>query len=287
MLTLEQLESPHILEGRDANFAEIGFKKSAIGLVLVNYLSPKAGSCLRRYQILDQVTREAAGKFLLVNAHVERPQPAASDHGIAASVPTLSLFRNGQGTDSRHGYHDETGTRQLPSRHVTRPSETASQQALATYCEDAAQGLRLLAETDLEDPGDMPITATLAKLLVQHDGYDEAYRRVDALPEDVRTELSDLYLHLSLIRVGAEAPDRAALQAALEQVPDDDDARFKLAATFVRNKEYASALAELLLLVRRQPPYRKGIALLALFKLLGPEDPLSVKYQAELSRFAH
>src|SRR5262249_51948159 len=40
MVYLEQLQSPHVLDGGDTNFAEIVLGNSAIGSVLVDYWSP-------------------------------------------------------------------------------------------------------------------------------------------------------------------------------------------------------------------------------------------------------
>ena len=289
MADLEHLDSPHILEAGDTNFADIVLRNSAIGPILVNFWSPKAGPCLRLYPVLDKLTREAGGKFLLVNVNVNRKRRTACDYGIA-SVPTLKLFRNGQAVDTRHGYQDETSLRQALAVHLARLSDLALREALAAYSENPTPGMRLMAEAALEDPGNTRIPATLAKLLVKESRYGEAWRLLDGLPETAREELSQLYVHLSLIRAGWDAPDRAALQAQLAMAPADDDARFHLAANFVLSDDYESALAELLVLARRQPPFRNGLArmaMLALLNLLGQEHPLSTQYRAELSRFVH
>jgi putative thioredoxin len=97
--------SPYILEANDLDFDHRGSGTRCWGRHL-SLLVPKTGPCLRLYPVVEQLTLEANGKFLLVNVNIERSRSAAALFGVT-SVPTLKLIKAGQVVETIHGFQPE------------------------------------------------------------------------------------------------------------------------------------------------------------------------------------
>ena len=104
----------------------------------------------------------------------------------------------------------------------------------------------------------------------------------------------DVRKAVSTVALAADAPDGdgrppAELRALLEADPKDHAARFELAQVLLSEGDQASAIDELLLIVRRAPKnWEEGKAkdlLLKMFEALGNESELTKKGRRRLANY--
>jgi putative thioredoxin len=87
--------APHIFEGTQENFAALVLDNSVKGPVLAYYWAPWAGPCHKFWPVIEKVTADYGGKFLLVSISTDQQKLLARENGIR-SVPTLKLTGTGE-----------------------------------------------------------------------------------------------------------------------------------------------------------------------------------------------
>jgi len=252
--------------------------------VLVNWWSPKAGPCLRLYPLLDKLCSAYEGRFLLVNINTDEEKRLAREQGVN-SLPLLTLFKGGEPKESLHGYQPEMELRRFLDRYTPRASDLELAKAVRDYQQghqDAA--ITRLVQAAMEDPANLRIPATLAKLLMREGRLDEARKLLAALPEEIKREgeIAILLAHLLFLRLASTAPDADSLQRRIGQNPDDLEARHQLAALLLIDDQYPAAMDQLLEIFRRDRSFRDGAGrhgLLAVFRILGDDHSLVKRYR--------
>ena len=105
------------------------------------------------------------------------------------------------------------------------------------------------------------------------------------MPEDERKEADRLIARLKLQSSGAD--DEAALRKKVEAEPDNLQLRYDLAQTLARMEKYDEALTHFLNIVKADRTFQDDgarKAMLQIFEVLGPEDPLTDKHRSELAK---
>lgn len=267
------------------NFRTLVLQNSDRGPVLVNYWSPRAGPCFVLMPRLVRLSTEYSGRFLLAMLNTDELGPLAREHGVN-SLPTVKVFRHGRIIDTLHGAESEPSLRRFIDKHVAPTSATPVLRAVAqAYGEgDIAQATSLAAQAALAQPEDPRLAVNVAKLLMQQGRHAQAFDLLNALPAAAQEdgEVMELLAHLGFIVTAAQAPERAALEQAIVDDPDDVAARYALSALMVIADDYDGAMAQLLEVARRDRAFRRDAGrkgLISLFELLGAGHPLTVRYR--------
>lgn len=87
------MASEGIIELATGNF-ENEIKKSPVP-VLADFWAPWCGPCKAIAPLLEELSKNAGGKYRIVKVNVDENQPLAGQFNIR-SIPTLLLFKNGQ-----------------------------------------------------------------------------------------------------------------------------------------------------------------------------------------------
>ena len=108
------LDLPWLVDAGDADFAEAVATKP---LVLVDLWAPWCGPCRMVAPILEQLSREFAGRLKVVKVNVDE-SPQVAQRYDARSIPMLLLMRAGEVVDTVVGAQPEHVMRSLVERHA-------------------------------------------------------------------------------------------------------------------------------------------------------------------------
>ena len=108
------LDLPWLVDAGDADFAEAVATKP---LVLVDLWAPWCGPCRIVAPILEQLSREFAGRLKVVKVNVD-VSPQVAQRYDARSIPMLLLMRAGEVVDTMVGAQPEHVMRSLIERHA-------------------------------------------------------------------------------------------------------------------------------------------------------------------------
>lgn len=278
--------SNYILDITGKEFNEAVLSNSHKGPVMVNYWAENAGPCLRLWPVLEKLANDYNGQFLLVNVDTIKEKQLAHECGVN-SVPTVKLFINGEVVDQIHGYDSPDSFKKMLDRYLARESDKDLAAAVADY----QNGNKEKAFEDLNklifvDPENSRIQLTFAKLLMKEEAYEQAYALLEKTPLKSESEeavvLMTNALFLSTVQ---QAVDIDALQAQLENSPDDVTTLFQMCSHKMMQSKYREAMDILLRVIKLDYSWREGIASLCmrgLFIMLGKENALVIEYRQKL-----
>jgi putative thioredoxin len=270
--------NPYIIDGNRGNFQDAVLNNSNKGPVMVNYWTDKAGPCLRLWPVLEKLTSDYAGRFLLVNINTDNEGTLAREYGVT-SVPTVKLFLQGQVVDQIHGAESEIQFRRMLDRHLARESDTQLAGAVEAYRQGGVeQAFAMLDSLMIQDPENPRIFLAYAKLLMREKHFQRVVEVIDASGlENNSEEAAILQANAIMLATAEQAPMLEQLLQALAENADEPDLLFKLAATQLTADDYAAAMENLLRIMQLDKNYRNGIAgrsMRAIFAMLGRDQPL-------------
>jgi putative thioredoxin len=204
----------------DATFEADVLQRSATVPVVVDLWAPWCGPCQTLGPVLETAIDATDGAVVLAKINIDdNPEVAAALR--VQSIPLVVAFRDGQPVDGFLGARPDAEVMQWVSGLLPAPSE-----ADLLVAEGDEASLRAALELD---PGHQGGVLELAELLVareQPEATQEALALLARIPETPETRRV-----AALARVGAGAAGEPAdghesrLEALLDQVKDDDDAR--------------------------------------------------------------
>ncbi len=95
----------------DANFQKEVIEKSHEIPVLVDFWASWCGPCMMLGPVLEKISEEYDGKFILAKADTEENPAISSKFGIM-SIPSVKLFKDGQVIDEFVGAQPEAPIKQ-------------------------------------------------------------------------------------------------------------------------------------------------------------------------------
>ena len=292
MSNVEDEQPLFIRDATEENFNELVVENSSKGPVLVNFWSKKVGPCIRQYPVLEKLAHEFSGRFLLVNFNTDDFGSLAREYGVT-SLPTLKLFLKGEVVETRHGYQDESDMKYLMAKYMPRESDARLTEAVRIFQQgDAEKALVILAEATMEDPKNIRLPLTMAKLLVGEGRMDEATQLLSSMPLEQRDdqETRTLRGHIALLQVHENA---SPIEQLVDEVANDSancEARYQLASHYFVDEDYARAMQLLFDVLQIDRQYGQGAAhqaLMTLFAMLGDGHELVIRYRDKLQKTAH
>lgn len=282
----------HVFDGTPENFQQLVVENSKRGVVLVNYWTPKVGPCFKLWQVLETLSKEYQGRFLLVNVNTDTQKQLVKQSGVT-SVPTVKIYNKGSVVDSIHGAHSEGSLRAAIDKHLPPPPHPAIREAMQAYqaghMEDA---LRILADASAQMPEDHSLPATAMKLLFRQRRFAEVSRYYNELATDVQRDddIKHLVIHAELLRLAEEAPTVEYLDSHLLDNPNDYAALLSRAAISMVQDDFEYALECLFYVLQHERDYNNGFAhkaMLSIFALLGRDNEITRTFQQRLRETLH
>jgi putative thioredoxin len=229
-----------MIDVTDATFEQDVLERSERVPVVVDLWAEWCGPCRTLGPVLERVVDATDGKVELVKVDVDANPRVAATFQVQ-SIPAVYALRDRKIVDSFIGAIPEPAVREFIDR--LAPAETEADRLVAAGDEAS---LRRALELQPDHPAGV---AALAELLVARGERADALALLERIPETAETRRV-----AALARVGDEALSddgvEARLDALLDRVKDDDDAR------------------------------RQFVDLL---EVLGPDDPRTATYRKRLT----
>ena len=231
----------------DATFEAEVIERSAQVPVVIDLWAEWCGPCKTLGPILEKVIDETGGRVVLAKVDIDA-NPQLSQALRVQSIPAVFVAKDRQLMQGFIGAQPEATVRQFVESLLPTQEEDALAALVAAGDEDS-----LRAALEIE-PGHEGAVVALAELLTRSGGEAgaaEALALLERIPESAETRRV-----AALARMGAEEVAEfengldARLDALLDRVKDDDDAR----------QEYVDVL-----------------------ELLGPDDPRTAEYRKKLT----
>ncbi len=279
----------HVVEVTEDSFQKSVIEESANRLVLVDFWAPWCGPCRTLTPIIEKLSEEFGGRFLLAKVNSDENPSIAAEFGVRG-IPNVKAFSDGKLVDEFTGALPEGMVRQFIERLLPSAAEQQRHAAMQAYGSgQAAQAIAQLDEAQELEPGNDAIRIDRAEVLIALDRGKEAATLLDELSplaamDDPRVER----LKAQLTFAGSKDTEEntAALEMRVSGNPDDLEARLALAKNYVAAKKYESALQHLMEITRADRKFGDDAGrktMLAVFELLGNEHPLTSQYRRLLA----
>jgi putative thioredoxin len=277
-----------------ASFKADVIAESARHPVLVDFWAPWCGPCKQLGPVLEKAVADAKGKVTLVKMNIDEHPQIAGQLGIQ-SIPAVIAFERGQPVDGFMGALPESQVRGFIERLVgplgAEAEELLTQAEAAAAQGDLAGAASLYARILAEDETNPKAIAGLAKLHVEAGDIDQAkavlsMAEAPPLGKEQNPAIAAAWAAVHVAEQAAAVGDLAPLEKALEENPDNHQARLDLALALSAEGKRDEAADALLAIIKRDRTWNDEAArkqLLQFFEAWGLMDPAAVTARRKLS----
>ncbi|HSL26841.1 MAG TPA: thioredoxin [Acidimicrobiia bacterium] len=244
----------YVTDVTEADFQAAVIEGSKTVPVVVDFWASWCQPCKTLGPILERAANESGGAFRLAKVDVDANPRLAQAFGVQG-IPTVVGFRDGQPVTQFTGAIPEAAVRQFLAQLIPPPVDPRVEEAEALADAGDVPGAEAkLTALLAEQPANLEAALALAGLLLDRGATTEALEllaRQSPTPEVRRLEAAARLMAAGDIDL---ANPSSALPALLEQVEAGGDEREKA-----------------------------RLAMLDLFDILGPDDPLTGQYRRRLA----
>ena len=266
------------------NFKQLVLDGSQNAPVIVDFWAPWCGPCRTLKPVLEKLSEEYQGKFILAKVNADENPALSSQYGVRG-IPSVKAFVGGNIVDEFSGALPEPSVREFINRLLPSPAETLRQQALQIYSSKGAEAaLEVLKQAAELDPVNIKVKIDQAQFLLELNRLEEASALLNSLPTqaegDPRT--AALLARLKFAQRSLATGSEQELYDRISANPEDLQARLDLANLLVVQQRYEPAMEQLLEIVSRDRKFGDDVGrktLLELFHMLGGKGELVTKYR--------
>jgi putative thioredoxin len=275
------------IDVNEENFEAEVLERSTEVPVMVDFWAEWCGPCKVLGPVLEKLADEYAGEFILAKVNIDENQGLAGAFGIQG-IPAVKLFKDGDLASEFTGALPEPMLREFLSKFLPTAADKQALEAQALEEEDKTAEAKALYQTILEsDPNHAKALLGLGRLAMNEGDSATALEHLDKVPivADERKEADRLIARLNL-QAGGTA-NEAALREKVKVEPNNIAARFECAQALAGAEKYEEALNEFLTIVKADREFQDDgarKAMIQIFEVLGPDDPLTDKYRSELAK---
>jgi putative thioredoxin len=253
--------------------------------VLVDFWAPWCQPCKTLTPTLEQIAHEYEGRFLLAKVNVDEAQQLAMAFRVQ-SVPTVFLFHQGQPVDAFQGAQPAKVIKQFIDRVVPPPAADPLETGRTALGEgELATAEHAFTEVLSTEPQHGEALLSLARIALGRGAPDTASAWLDRIPAEA-PEYAQAERMRGVFKFAEDAGDLNALEAAVEADSGDVASWYALGATRATRGDTEGACKAFLKVVSLDRGFREDAgrsALLAIFDMLGGDDPLVGTYRRRLA----
>jgi putative thioredoxin len=272
-------KSAYIRDVTEASFTADVLVESNTTPVVVDFWAPWCGPCRTLGPLLERLAADARGAFVLAKINVDENPALATRYGVQG-IPAVKAFREGRVVDEFTGAQPEGRVRDFLKRVAPSQADRALAQATSLLAiRQWAAAEAALRQVLADQPGQPLAALGLVKALLAQGRGCEA----EALLEDTRfgdvAPSAEKLAALARLLCEVETPDEALAETDL-------DSLYYQSARLLARGQLEAGMDGLLDVLRQDKRYRKGeprLVLVALFELLGDDDPSTRAYRSELA----
>ncbi len=271
--------SEYILDVDEATFESEVVLRSHQLPVVVDFWAPWCGPCRTLSPMLERQAIEAGGAFLLAKINVD-DNPALSIRFGVQGIPAVKAFRHGEVAAEFVGAQPEAVVKRFIEQLAPSETQRAIDEALSLlgtrHYQQAESSFREVLD---EDEGNADAALGLIESLLMSGQGGEALEILEHFPAGTAWAKAETYKPLAelLVETGQQ-------QSGIED--DPMEASLHQAARLIERGNIEAAMDGFLSILREDKNYRNGMVrqvMLALFELLGDQDPTTRKYREELA----
>ena len=269
------------------NFRSEVIERSLTVPVVVDFWAEWCGPCKELGPALEAAAKQGNGRFVLAKVDVDK-HPDLTQAFQVQGIPTVMGLSDGKVVDGFQGALPPAELAAFLDRLAPAQAGVVEKARELAEAGDAEGAMELLRAHLIEQGDDAVARIALAELLLDAGKLVDAKKVADKLTEaDWESDPGRaLKARLALAEEAEGAGDLAKLEADVEASPEDPDPRIALGKALVAGGRHADGLEHLLEAYELDPKHdgeaaRK--AMLEVFDMLGPEDPVANDFRYRLS----
>jgi putative thioredoxin len=222
--------SPWTIVPTSENFEVEVIQRSMTTPVVVDFWATWCAPCRQLAPILDTLTAEFAGKFILAKIDTDKQPELAAAFGVQ-SIPLVVVVKNGQIADGFQGVKSEAEVRAWLQQHMPSPFEMLLVEAAALEAKAASDAEAKYREALALEPTHEGARIGLARVLCQREQFDEARTIIEALEKRgyLEPEAETVKAKIALHAAAEESGSVDAARKAVAANPEDCEAKIRLA----------------------------------------------------------
>ena len=260
-----------------STFPQIILEGSKEKPVLVVFWSQQCPVCCELLPIIDKIHAEDEQAFVIARINCDVEQQIVNHFGVQ-SVPSVFMFKDGQGTDGFAGEQSEQFIREFIKKHTPDQVQLLLQQGQTLFAQGEVENAKtiFLQATQLCAADNVhfhDIKLALAQVYLALGEFESATPILEAIPMAAQNMIyHSLMSQLELAKQSSQTPEITALELARENATDKTAIEYQLAVQYNQVNRNEEALALLYNILLSDMNYEEGEAKKTLLDILATID---------------
>lgn len=241
--------------------------------VLVVFWSPQSQECSQILPLIEKIHDENSQSFTLAKINCDIEPQIVSHFGVQ-SVPSIFMFKDGQGIDGFAGQQTEEFIRTFINKHTPDASLALLQQGQTLYAQGKVEDAKsVLQEATKIAPDLVDIKLALAQVYLALGEHETATNILQSIPMNEQNMIyHSLVSQLQVALQSSQTPEIDSLEIQLQNDKDNLALQSKLAKHYAEVKRNSEALALLYNILLTDLGYDNGEVKQRLLDILANND---------------